>query len=146
MTIRAALYASRAILTGSVAGLIACTGGGAETVAAVPAEAAPPPDYLGGDVTLMGGDLVLVTVAARGAREQDQIDAYARCVVAGYALENHAGFARHVRTVNDKEGGVWQADAVYSVTAALPEGLVTIDTEVTVEDCAAQGIPTGPAA
>ncbi len=67
-------------------------------------------------------------------------------MVAGYAFEHKAGFARHVRTVTDKEGGIWHADAVYSVTAALPEGLKTIDAEVTVEDCAAQGIPTGPLA
>ena len=48
--------------------------------------------------------------------------------------------------MTDNEGGVWHADAVYSVTAALPEGLVTIDAEITAEDCADRGIPTGPKA
>ena len=49
---------------------------------------------------------------------------------------------RHIRTLAGKEGGVWRADAVYSVSAALPGGLTMIDAEVTVEECAERGIPT----
>jgi hypothetical protein len=133
---------SRAVLTGSLAGLMACAQGPKPE----PAESAPDLDYREADVTLMGGDLVRVQVALKGATEQEQIDSYARCIVVGYAMKNNAGFARHVRTVTDKEGGVWHADAVYSVTAALPEGLVTIDAEMIADDCESQGIPTGPKA
>lgn len=132
---------SRAVLTGSLAGLMACAQGPKDK-----ADAAADLDYRRADVTLMGGDLVRVQLAIKGATEQEQLDSYARCVVAGYAVKNNAGFARHVRTITDKEGGIWHADAVYSVTAALPEGLVTIDAELTAEDCESQGIPTGPKA
>jgi hypothetical protein len=52
------------------------------------------------------------------------------------------GFARHVRTNVDNQGGTWRGDAVYTVSAALPEGFRTIDAEVTVRDCGARGIPT----
>ena len=90
---------SRAIVTGSLAGLMAC----AQGPVAEGADAGSEPCRIWitarADVTLMGGDLVRVQVAHQRRRtEQEQIDSYARCVVAGYALKNNAGFARHVRT------------------------------------------------
>jgi hypothetical protein len=91
---------------------------------------------------LMDGDLVNFRVAMQGARDKADVEAYGRCAAAQYALIRGAGFARHVRTNVDKSGGVWRGDAVYTISAALPIGLRTIDAEVTVRDCAAQGIPT----
>jgi len=41
-----------------------------------------------------------------------------------------------------QQGGLWRADAVYTVSSALPRGSRTIDAEVTVADCTEQGIPT----
>ena len=38
--------------------------------------------------------------------------------------------------------GLWQADAIYTISAAIPAGLRTIDAEVTVENCKSNGIPT----
>ena len=35
-----------------------------------------------------------------------------------------------------------QADAVYTISPALPRGLRTLDAEVVVQDCKANGIPT----
>jgi hypothetical protein len=67
---------------------------------------------------------------------------YAACAAAQYALIRGFGFARHVRTNVDNQGGTWRGDAVYTISAALPEGLRTIDAEVTVRDCGARGIPT----
>ena len=67
---------------------------------------------------------------------------YATCAAAQYALIRGYGFARHIRTKIDHENGTWQADAVYLISAALPRGLKTIDAQVTVGDCADQGIPT----
>jgi hypothetical protein len=100
------------------------------------------PVYQGIETLLLDGDLVNFRVAMQGARDKADVEAYGRCAAAQYALIRGAGFARHVRTTVDKSGGVWRGDAVYTISAALPIGMRTIDAEVTVRDCAAQGIPT----
>jgi hypothetical protein len=100
------------------------------------------PTYQGIETLLLDGDLVNFRVAMQGARDKSDVEAYGRCAAAQYALIRGAGFARHVRTNVDKSGGVWRGDAVYTISAALPIGLRTIDAEVTVRDCAAQAIPT----
>jgi hypothetical protein len=125
-------------MSGSLAGLAGC----AQTEAAAPADQGPPPGYLGAEAARLKDDLVQVKVQLEGARGQADADDYARCVAAGFARAEGAGFLRHVRTLNRKEGGIWSADAVYSVTPDLPEGLETIDAEVTVDDCRDRGIPT----
>jgi hypothetical protein len=70
------------------------------------------------------------------------VEAYAECAAAQYALIRGYGFARHVRTNVDNQGSLWRADAVYTISPALPRGLSTIDAEVTVQNCAENGIPT----
>jgi hypothetical protein len=100
------------------------------------------PTYLGIQTLLLDGDLVNFRVSMKGARSTEDLDAYARCAAAQYALIRGYGFARHVRTNVDQAGGVWRGDAVYTISASLPAGLKTIDAEVTVRDCGAQGIPT----
>ena len=81
-------------------------------------------------------------VEMTGARGNEDVAAYGRCAAAQYALIRGFGFARHVVTNVDKQGGTWRGDAVYTISAALPDGLKTIDAEVAVRDCGAQGIPT----
>lgn len=100
------------------------------------------PDYRGIETILLDGDLVNFRVAMRGARNELDVEAYARCAAAQYALIRGAGFARHVRTTVAERGGEWRGDAVYTISAALPRGLRTIDAEVAVRDCGVQGIPT----
>jgi hypothetical protein len=100
------------------------------------------PSYGGIQTVLLDGDLVNFHVAMQGARGRDDVDAYARCAAAQYALIRGFGFARHVRTAIAQTGGNWRGDAVYTISAALPRGSATIDAEVTVRDCGAQGIPT----
>jgi hypothetical protein len=100
------------------------------------------PTYLGIKTVLLENDLVDFLVTMKGARDDADVEAYARCAAAQYALIRGYGFARHVRTNVAEEGGVWRGDAVYTISAALPRGLRTIDAEVTVRDCGAQGIPT----
>ena len=123
--------------------LSACTG---PTTAAATTGAATEsdfhPEYLGIETNLMDGDLVDFKVTMTGARNNDDVTAYARCAAAQYALIRGYGFARHVRTNVDEKGGTWRGDAVYTISAALPAGLRTIDAEVTVRDCGMQGIPT----
>jgi len=100
------------------------------------------PVYNGVERNLLDVDLVNMQVFMTGARNNEDVIAYARCAVAQYALKRGYGFARHVRTNVSIEAGIWRADAVYTISPALPQGLRTIDAEVTVQDCAAQGIPT----
>jgi len=99
------------------------------------------PEYLGIKTRLLDGDLVNFFVAMRGARGHEDVANYAKCAAAQYALIRGYGFARHVRTKVDEKGGLWSADAVYTISASLPQGLKTIDAEVTVSDCIENKIP-----
>ena len=119
------------------AALQACAGQGPEA-----AQADFKPTYMGIQTILMDGDLVDFRVQMKGARNRDDVSNYARCAAAQYALIRGYGFARHLRTNIAETGGVWRADAIYTISAALPLGLRNIDAEVTVRDCAAQAIPT----
>lgn len=110
--------------------------------AELPSQASFAPLYQGVETRLLDGELVSFTVAMQGGRGQQDIEKYAQCAAAQYALIRGYGFARHVRTVVDERGGVWTADAVYTISPSLPRGSRTIDAEVTVADCAASGIPT----
>lgn len=100
------------------------------------------PDYQGVETRLLDGDLVQFTVAMTGARDGTDVDAYAECAAAQYALIRGYGFARHLRTNVNQEGGVWRADAVYTISPSLPRGLRKLDAEVVVAHCAENGIPT----
>lgn len=98
--------------------------------------------YHGVQTRLLEDDMVNFLVTMQGARGAEDVIAYARCAAAQYAVIRGYGFARHVRTNVAEQGGIWQADAVYTVSPALPRGFRTIDAEVTVADCTEQGIPT----
>ncbi len=100
------------------------------------------PGYQGIETRLLDGDLVNVQVAMTGARGPDDASKYAECAAAQYTLIRGFGFLRHVRTTVDEQAGIWRADAVYTISPALPRGLKTLDAEVTVADCGALGIPT----
>lgn len=107
------------------------------------AEQAAPftPDYRGIETHLLDGDLVNFRVEMRGAREIEDVERYAECAAAQYALIRGFGFARHVRTNVVEEGGIWRGDAVYTISPALPDGIKKIDAEVVAADCAENGIP-----
>ena len=106
----------------------------------MPIEATP--EYLGVETRLLDGDLVGFAVRMKGAAGPDSVTDYAECAAAQYTLIRGYGFARHVRTLVDESAGIWSADAVYTISAALPRGERTIDAEVTVSNCALSGIPT----
>ncbi|MGH1578313.1 hypothetical protein [Planktotalea sp.] len=100
------------------------------------------PDYKGVQTRLLDGDLVNFRVTMAGARDNADVDAYAECAAAQYALIRGYGFARHLRTSVAEQAGIWTADAVYTISPALPRGLKTIDAEVTVSSCDENKIPT----
>ena len=128
-----------ALTAGWVATSVALSGCASEPVAT---EEDYSPGYRGIETILLDGDLVNFRVAMTGARDVLDVEAYARCAAAQYALIRGFGFARHVRTNVARDGEIWRGDAVYTISAALPEGLRTLDAEVVVRDCGAQGIPT----
>lgn len=100
------------------------------------------PDYRGVETVLLDGDLVQFNVAMTKARTPDNVAAYAECAAAQYTLIRGYGFARHLRTNVAIDGGVWRADAVYTISPSLPKGLKTIDAEVVTQNCREKGIPT----
>lgn len=100
------------------------------------------PDYKGVETQLLDGDLVQFNVAMTKALTAQDVSDYAECAAAQYTLIRGYGFARHVRTNVSEEGGIWRADAVYTISPSLPKGLKTIDAEVTAFQCAERGIPT----
>ncbi|MFW8637163.1 hypothetical protein [Cribrihabitans pelagius] len=102
----------------------------------------PAPVYEGVETSLLEGDLVQFRVSMRGPRVPGDLDDYAQCAAAQYALIRGYGFARHVRTTVKQSGGSRIGDAVYLISPSLPRGLRTIDAEVVVADCEANGIPT----
>ena len=128
------------LATGLAAALAGCATGAADQPEATSNGFRP--DYRGVETRLLSGDLVSFRVAMSGARGLPDVEAYAACAAAQYALIRGYGFARHVRTNVDEEGGVWRADAVYTISPALPRGIATIDAEVVVAACSEQGIPT----
>nr|WP_306128967.1 hypothetical protein [Roseovarius sp. MMSF_3350] len=118
------------------AGLAACAATGADP------EAEFDPEYRGIETRLLDGDLVNFRVEMAGARGAEDVSRYAECAAAQYTLIRGYGFARHVRTNVDEEGGIWTADAVYTISPTLPGGIIRIDAEVVAADCAENGIPT----
>lgn len=113
-------------------------GADADPVDEVPFE----PQYEGISTVMLDDSLVNFQVAMRGARDQEDVMAYANCAAAQYALIRGAGFARHIRSQVAESSGIWRGDAVYTISTDLPRGVTTIDAEVAVRDCTAQGIPT----
>ena len=99
------------------------------------------PDYLGIETHLLDGDLVNFQVEMRGARDRLDVDRYAQCAAAQYALIRGFGFARHVRTNVIEQSGLWLGDAVYTISSSLPDGVKKLDAEVVAQDCAENGIP-----
>jgi len=100
------------------------------------------PQYEGVETRLLDDDLVNFHVRIRDAASARDLEDYAECAAAQYALIRGYGFARHLRTNVHREGGLWHADAVYTISAAIPRGLRTIDAEVVAAACAENGIPT----
>ena len=99
-------------------------------------------EYLGIETRLVDDDIVQFDVAMTKALTPADVEQYADCAAAGYTLIRGYDFARHLRTKVYKASGIWRADAVYTISPALPRGSRTLIAEVVADDCAARGIPT----
>lgn len=99
------------------------------------------PEYLGVETTELDDELVQFDLSMTNALSETDVRDYADCAAAGYTLSRGFGFARHLRTNVYKEAGVWWADAVYTISPDLPDGLVKMDAEVLAAACEESGIP-----
>ena len=97
--------------------------------------------YFGVQTKLIANDLVQFHVTLAGTERSDPVRDYAECAAAQYTLIRGFGFARHIRTNVGETAGRWSADAVYTVSDAIPQGLRTLDAEVVADNCARNGIP-----
>ena len=134
----------RAILVGIIVGaatLMGCTQPTEETVERV-GRTEFSPVYIGVETRLLEGELVNFLVQMRNARDGLDVDEYARCAAAQYTLIRGYEFARHIRTTQAKNGGIWSADAVYTISKTYPLGVATINAADVVENCKTNGIPT----
>ncbi len=102
----------------------------------------PAPEYRGIDTRLLADDMVSFLLELRGARGAADIDDYAGCAAAQYALIRGYGYARHVRTNTNEMNGLTRADAVYVISREQPRGLDVIPAEARVRECSGSGIPT----
>lgn len=100
------------------------------------------PAYDGVQTRRLDNELVSFVVQMQGARGPQDVEDYAECAAAQYTLIRGYGFARHVRTQVENNNDVWVADAVYTISPALPDGVQKLDAEVVVANCRHQGIPT----
>ena len=121
---------------------VACAVGGCSQAGTGLGAGADAPVYGGVETRLLDGDLVNFIVRIERPRSEKDAVAYAECAAAQYALIRGYGFARHVRTGVTESEGVYAADAVYLISAALPRGARTIDAEVVVASCLENRIPT----
>ncbi len=131
-------FATSTLGIAALGGLMAC----APTQGAVDEDMPFTPQYLGVQTMLLEGDLVSFQVSMKGARNNEDVAQYGECAAAQYALIRGYGFARHVRTQIEQQGSIWRGDAGYVISNALPQGLRTIDAEVTVQNCIENRIPT----
>ena len=130
----------RTMLTGGL--LLASAAACAPTGADEASEPPPPPVHAGIETRLLDADLVNFRATMTGGATLADLDAYSRCAAVQYTLIRGYGYARHVRTNISEEGGVWTADAVYTISPELPLGTRTLEAAVVAADCAEQGIPS----
>lgn len=106
------------------------------------AEPGAAPQFMGSETIRLADDLVNIRADSTGGAGSRTARDYADCVAAGFALSRGFGFVRHVSTSLSEEGGIWRADAVYTLSPAIPAGVRTIDAETKVGACDETGIPT----
>lgn len=114
----------------------------ARRAATAPARDGFSPVYLDVATRLMDTNLVNFQVRMRGARYAGDVEDYARCAAGQYTLIRGYEYAQHVRTNLAKDGGIWKADAVYTVSPSFPAGSVALRASEVVKDCRDKGIPT----
>ncbi|QIR84595.1 hypothetical protein [Paracoccus sp. AK26] len=104
-----------------------------------------PQDFMGARVASLGpngsSDLVEVTANLREGVDADIAFSYATCALAGWARQNGEPYGRHVRTLQDTRDGKLMIGAAFTLSDQKPMGLRVMETEDTLRECKARGIP-----
>lgn len=87
------------------------------------------------------GDLVEVTANLRQGVDADIAFSYATCALAGWAKDNGGKYGRHIRTLQDTRNGKLLIGAAFTVSDSKPMGLRVMETNETLRECKARGIP-----
>jgi hypothetical protein len=86
-------------------------------------------------------DLVEVTANLREGVDADIAFSYATCALAGWAKENGTPYGRHVRTLQAERNGKLLIGSAFILSQDKPLGLRVMETEETLQECRARGIP-----
>jgi hypothetical protein len=104
-----------------------------------------PEDFLGSRVVSLTpdrkGDLVEVTANLRQGVDADIAFSYATCALAGWAKQNGSNYGRHIRTLQQKRDGKLLIGAAFTISDSKPMGLRVMETNETLRECKARGIP-----
>lgn len=87
------------------------------------------------------GDLVEVTANLKRGVDADIAFSYATCALAGWAKANGGKYGRHIRTLQDTRNGKLLIGAAFTVSDSKPMGLRVMETDETLRECEARGIP-----
>ncbi|WP_228461283.1 hypothetical protein [Paracoccus liaowanqingii] len=88
-----------------------------------------------------GADLVEVTANLRQGVDADIAFSYATCALAGWARDNGNPYGRHIRTLQAERNGKLLIGAAFLLSDDKPMGLRVMETEDTLRECRARGIP-----
>ena len=107
---------------------------------------AAPEDFIGARVSRLGGpegagDLVEVTANLREGVDADIAFSYATCALAGWARAEGAKYGRHIRTLQATRDGRLLIGAAFTISDGKPLGLRVMETNETLRECKARGIP-----
>ena len=104
-----------------------------------------PEDFMGARVASLSPDgsseLVEVTATLRKGVDADVAFSYATCALAGWAKQNGESYGRHVRTLQDTRDGKLVIGAAFTLSDGKPMGLRVMETNDTLRECKARGIP-----
>ncbi|WCR11591.1 hypothetical protein JHW45_04160 [Paracoccus stylophorae] len=102
-------------------------------------------DFIGSRVNRLGegrrGDLVEVTANLRKGVDADIAFSYATCALAGWAKAEGAKYGRHIRTLQQERDGKLLIGAAFTISDDKPLGLRVMETNETLRECKARGIP-----
>lgn len=88
-----------------------------------------------------GADLVEVTANLRQGVDADIAFSYATCALAGWAKDNGNPYGRHIRTLQAERNGKLLIGSAFLLSDDKPMGLRVMETEETLRECRARGIP-----
>lgn len=88
-----------------------------------------------------GADLVEVTANLRRGVDADIAFSYATCALAGWAKDNGNPYGRHIRTLQAERNGKLLIGSAFLLSDDRPLGLRVMETEETLRECRARGIP-----